>query len=107
MAESITGIYLTDTENGKAIRVSIENCPERVLCRWIWKLDDKGIDWLIDSLAESIKKFRKIVGQPTLGDGFISDASKKSTLTRSTKDFLAETMCVGIKQWKNEYGTVI
>ncbi len=60
-------------------------------------MDDKGIDRLIDSLAASIKKFRKIIGQPALGEDLISDASKKSTLARSTKDFLAETMCVSIK----------
>lgn len=100
MTELKTGIYLTDMVNGKAIQVSIEDCPERVLCRWIWKLDNKAIDWLIDSLAKSIKKFRKIIGQPKLGEDFISDASKKSTLAGSTKDFLAESMCVGIKQWK-------
>ncbi len=87
MNESVTGIYLSDIVNGKTIQVSIEDCPERTLCRWIWKMDDKDIDRLIDSLAESIKKFRKNMGEPTLGDDFISDASKKSTLARSTKDF--------------------
>lgn len=99
MAESITGIYLTDVVDGKTIQVSLEDCPERVLCRWIWKRDDKAIDRLIDSLAESIKKFRKIIGQPTLGDDFISDARKKPTLARSTKDFLAESMCKTLKNW--------
>ena len=100
MAESITGIYLTDVVNGKIIQCSIEDCPERTLCRWIWKLDDEGIDRVIDSLVKSIKKFRNIIGQSTLGDDFISDACKKSTLARSTKDFLAESMCVAIKQWR-------
>ncbi len=62
-------------------------------------MDDKDIDRLIDSLAESIKKFRKNMGEPILGDDFISDASKKSTLARcSTKDFLAESMCFIFKQ---------
>ncbi len=97
MNESVTGIYLSDIVNGKTIQVSIEDCPEQSLCRWIWKMDDKDIDRLIDSLVESIQKFRKIIGQPTLGDDLISDASKKSLLARSTKDFLAESMCVTIK----------
>ncbi len=61
-------------------------------------MDDKDIDTLIDSLAESIKKFRKNMGEPTLGDDFISDASRKSSLARSTKDFLAESMCFTFKQ---------
>ncbi len=100
MNESITGIYLSEIVNGKVVRVGLEDCPEQFLCRWIWKMDDKALDRLIDSLAESIKKFRKIIGQPKLGEDFISDASKKSTLGRSTKDFLAESMCAGIKQWK-------
>ncbi len=60
-------------------------------------MDDKALDRLIDSLAESIRKFRKNIGQPTLGDDLISDARKKSSLARSTKDFLAESMCVVIK----------
>lgn len=106
MNESVTGIYLSDIVNGKTIQVSIEDCPERFLCRWIWKMDDKEIDRLIDSLAESIKKFRKNIGQPTLGDYLISDASKKSTLARSTKDFLAESMCITIKYWGSEDGIV-
>ncbi len=97
MNESVTGIYLSDIVNGKTIQVSIEDCPERFLCRWIWKMDDKAIDKLIDSLVENIKKFRRSIGQPTLGDDLISDASKKSTFARSTKDFLAESMCVVIK----------
>ncbi len=97
MNESITGIYLSEIVNGKAIQVSVEDCPERALCRWIWKMDDKALDRLIDSLAESIKKIRKNIGQPTLGDDLISDASKKSTLARSTKDFLAESICLTIK----------
>ncbi len=97
MNESITGIYLSEIVNGKAIQVNVEDCPERALCRWIWKMDDKDIDRLIDSLVESIQKFRKIIGQPTLGDDLISDASKKSTLARSTKDFLAESICLTIK----------
>lgn len=101
MDESITGIYLYDIVDGKTIQVSIEDCPERFLCRWIWKMDDKALDRLIDSLAESIKNFRKTIGQPTFGEDFISDASKKSTFARSTKDFLAEAMCVTIKQWNN------
>ncbi len=63
-------------------------------------MDDKTIDSLIDSLVESIKKFRKNIGQPTLGDDLISDASKKSTLARSTKDFLAESMCIAIKLYR-------
>lgn len=99
MNESITGIYLYDIVDGKTIQVSIEDCPERFLCRWIWKMDDKALDRLIDSLAESIIiKLRKIIGLPTLGDDLISDASKKSTLVRSTKDFLAEAMCFTFKQ---------
>ncbi len=52
---------------------------------------------ILTSLVESIKRFRKIIGEPTLGDDFISDVSKKSTFARSTKDFLAESMCVTIK----------
>lgn len=103
MNESITGIYLSEIVNGKAIQVSIEDCPERALCRWIWKMDDKALDRLIDALAESIKKFRKIIGHPTLGDNLISDASKKSTLARSTKDFLAESICVTIKHLHRVY----
>ncbi len=62
MNESITEIYLSDIVDGKPIQVSIEDCPERFLCRWIWKMDDKTIDSLIDSLVESIKKFRKNIG---------------------------------------------
>ncbi len=75
MDESVTGIYLSDIVDGKIIQISIEDCPERVLCRWIWKMDDKALDRLIDALAESIKKFRKNIGKPTLGDDLISDAS--------------------------------
>ncbi len=89
MNESITGIYLSQIVDGKTIQVSIEDCPERFLCRWIWKMDDEALDRLIDSLAERIKIIRKNIGQPTLGDDFISDASRKSSLARSTKDFLA------------------
>ncbi len=37
------------------------------------------------------------MGEPTLGDDLISDASKKTTLARSTKDFIAESICVSIK----------
>jgi len=70
-------------------------------------MDEKALDRLIDSLAESIKKFRKIIGEPTLGDDFISDVRKKSTFSRSAKDFLAESMCVTIKQWSNQYGITI
>lgn len=104
MANSITGIYLSEIVNGKTIQVSIENCPERFLCSWIWKMDDKGIDSLIDSLAENIKKISKIIGQPTLGDDLISDARRKTSLARSTKDFLVESMCVALKHWSNQYG---
>ncbi len=106
MDESITGIYLYDIVDGKTIQVSIEDCPRQSLCRWIWKMDDKALDRLIDSLAGSIKNFRKIIGQPTLGDGFISDASKKSTLARSTKDFLAESMCATLKYGSNQCGII-
>ncbi|WP_301424102.1 hypothetical protein [Bacteroides caecimuris] len=106
MTECITGIYLTDVVDDKTIRVSIEDCPKRTLCRWIWKMDDKDIDSLIDSLVESIKKFRKIIGQPILGDDLILDASKKSTLARSTKDFLAESMCTTLRHWNNQYGII-
>ncbi len=98
MNESVTGIYLSDIVNGKTIQVSIEDCPEQSLCRWLWKMDDKALDRLIDSLSESIKIIRKNIGQPTLGDDFISDASRKSSLARSTKDFLAESMCFTFKQ---------
>ncbi len=104
MADSITGIYLTEVVNDKTIQVSIEECTERTLRSWIWKLDDKAIDCLIDSLAESIKKLCKIIGHPTLGDDFISDANRKSALARSIKDFLAESMCVSIKHWSSQYG---
>ncbi len=79
------------------MQVSIKDCPERALCRWIWKMDDKALDRLIDALVECIKKLRKIIGQPALGEDLISDASKKLTFTRSTKDFLAESMCVTFK----------
>ncbi len=99
MNKSITRICLSEIVDGKPIQVSIEDCPERFLCRWIWKMDDKALDRLIDSLAESIRKFRKNIGQPTLGDDLISDPRKKSILARSTKDFLAESMCVALKQW--------
>ncbi len=63
---------------------------------------DKALDSLIDSLAESIENFRKTIGQPTLGDDFISDASNKASLARSTKDFLAESMCATLKHWSNQ-----
>lgn len=104
MANSITEIYISEIVNGKTFQVSIEDCPERFLCRWIWKIDDKTIDGLIDSLVESLQKFRKNIGQPILGDDFISDAIKKSSLARSAKDFLAESMCVALKHWSNQYG---
>jgi len=97
MDESITGIYLYDIVDGKTIQVSIEDCPEQSLCRWIWKMDDKALDRLIETLAESIKKFRKTIGRPTLGDDLISDTRKKSILARSAKDFLAESMCVTLR----------
>ncbi len=51
MNKSITGIYLSEIVNGKPIQVSIEDCPKRALCRWIWKMDDKALDRLIDSLV--------------------------------------------------------
>ncbi len=97
MANTITEIYLSEIVDGKTIRVSIEDCPERFLYRWIWKMDDKVIDKLIESLEESLQKIRKNIGQPALVDDLISDARKKSSLARSTKDFLAESMCVAIK----------
>jgi len=106
MTKSITGIYLTDVVNGTTIQLSIEDCPERTRCHWIWNLDDKAIDWLIGSLAETIKEVLEIVGQPTLGENLILDANRKSTLARSTKDFFAELMCMTIKHWGNEYGIV-
>ncbi len=105
MANSITAIYLSEIVNGKAIQVSIEDCPERTLCRLIWKMVDKALDSLIDSLVESLQIFRNTIGQPTLGKDFISDASKKLTLARSNKEFLAESICVTIKQWKTNVET--
>ncbi len=48
MNKYITGIYLSEIVDGKQIQISIEDCPERALCRWIWKMDDKALGKLIN-----------------------------------------------------------
>lgn len=104
MAKSVTSIYFTEVLNGNKIQLTLEDCSDWTRCCCIWKLDDNKIDGLLDSLSKTIKEVCDIIGHSRFGEDLIKDARRKSNMDRSTKDFLAEMMCITLKQWREDYG---
>lgn len=103
MTKSTPSIYFTEVLNENKVQLSLEDCSDWTRCRGIWKLDDNKIDCLLDSLSKTIKEVCDIIGHPRFGEDLIKDARRKSNMDRSTKDFLAEMMCITLKQWREDY----